>query len=130
MWWLSLCRCADCAQHWLVAQEERLNDLYIVARITDDAASDIRSRGDWPEALSTYEELLRIGQANGHAARYGDPSELWPIAIDLVGQRATLDAGTLAELVQVSIDDAQALLARAKAEIARLGYPYPWSVAG
>lgn len=32
-WWLSIYSCSACEQKWLVAQEERMNDIYILKRI-------------------------------------------------------------------------------------------------
>ena len=130
MWWLTLGRCADCGQHWLVAQEERLNDIYVLMRTTDEAAAAILARDDWPDTLSTYEELLHIGKVNGHAARYANPSELWPVAIDLVGQRPTITAHEFASLSNISPAEASSVLEHARTEIANHGYPYPWRTAG
>ena len=130
IWWLSLCRCADCGQYWLVAQEERLNDIYVFTRITYAKASAILAQEDWPDTLSTYEELLLIGKENGHAARYANPSELWPVAIDLVGQRPTISAHEFASLSNISPAEARSVLEHARTEIANHGYPYPWRAAG
>ena len=68
-WWLSLRKCPDCRQHWLVAQEERLNDVFVLKRVSDIEAKGITQEGRWPEYLQRYEELLEIGKAHGHAAR-------------------------------------------------------------
>lgn len=33
-WWLYAARCAVCATNWLVAQEERQNDVILIRRLT------------------------------------------------------------------------------------------------
>ena len=125
-WWLSLRKCSHCQQHWLVAQEERLNDVFILRRVGDTVASAILQEGRWPGCLEMYEELLEIGKAHGYAARYADPIEMLPIAIDLLGQRPSLSAMDFARLGNVDTDSAEEILLLAKAEIAKQGYPYPW----
>lgn len=125
-WWLSLNKCLNCQQHWLVAQEERLNDVFVLKRVSNTVASAILREGRWPGFLETYEELLEIGKAHGHAARYEDPLEMLPIAIDLLGQRPDLSAVDFARLGNVDEDSAERVLLLAKAEIAKHGYPYPW----
>ena len=127
-WWLSLSRCSDCGQNWLVAQEERLNDVYVIKRLTSQDANAAVT-GQWPSDLDRYEDLLVIGKSHGHAARYAEPMETLPICIDLIGQNPDIKAETIADLLNVSLDNAHALRTQAKTEIANRGYPYPWTAA-
>jgi hypothetical protein len=69
LWWLSYRRCAPCGRHWLVAQEERINDVFVIREMSDDEARDIQQLGSWPEDVNKYETLLRLGQEAGHSAR-------------------------------------------------------------
>jgi hypothetical protein len=128
-WWLHLSVCNECGVHWLQAQEERLNDVYVLRRLSEQEASRILEDCDWPESLGTYEELLEIGKANGHCARYADWQGTVPICIDLVGQRPNIDAATVARLVNLPLPQAQVVLQRARELVEQHGYPYPWSAA-
>jgi hypothetical protein len=125
-WWLNLRACPVCGQHWLVAQEERLNDVYVVSRIDVTAAQQILDHAQWPDTLDRYETLLKLGKQHGHAARYANPMELLPVVIDLVGQSRGIPAEEIADLVNVSLDDATGLIAQARLEVQQHGYPYPW----
>jgi hypothetical protein len=127
-WWLSLSRCSDCGQNWLVAQEEKLNDVYVIKRLNSQDANATVA-GNWPPDLDRYEDLLEIGKAHGHAARYAEPMETLPICIDLVGQNPDIKPETIAHLLNVSLDNARDLREQAKTVIATRGYPYPWTAA-
>ena len=58
-WWLYLSQCESCGQHWVIAQEERIFDEYLVRRITKTDAQAIVSKGDWPNEFLQYEKVLR-----------------------------------------------------------------------
>ena len=58
-----------------------------------------------------------------------DALEMLPIAIDLLGQRPSLSATDLARLGNIDHKSAEELLALAKAELEKHGYPYPWTAA-
>jgi hypothetical protein len=128
-WWLSYSRCTECASPWLQAQEERFNDIYIVRRITEDEASEIERGGSWPKDLDKYEDLIEIGAAFGHSARFADIHGGLSVCIDLVGQRPDISAHRVAELLNFSLLEATQLLVQAKQRIAEHGYPYPWTAA-
>lgn len=125
-WWLSLRKCLGCQQHWVVAQEERLNDVVVLKRVSDAEANAVIQDGRWPKYLETYEELLEIGKAHGHAARYADHLEMLPIAIDLLGQRPSLSVADFARLGNIDQESAEEVLLLAQAELEKHGYPYPW----
>ncbi|MBL8523356.1 MAG: hypothetical protein JNN20_06690 [Betaproteobacteria bacterium] len=126
-WWLDLRVCPGCEQHWLVAQEERFNDIWIMRRLSQEDASAIETQNRWPLDFDHYETLIRIGAEQGHAARFWDSREAIHIVIDLVGQRASISAAEVASLVNVSHSSADALLSQAREAIALRGYPYPWA---
>ncbi len=118
----------DCGQLWFVAQEERLNDVYIIRRSSESEAK-AAACGVWPTEVSMYESILRIGKERGHAARYSNPSEALPICIDLVGQNPDIAVEAVASLINVELSDANLLVVAARTEIAIHGYPYPWTAA-
>lgn len=129
-WWLDLRRCPACSQHWLVAQDERLNDVWVMRRVDEMAATRVLDEGRWPEDLDRYEAVIRKGAEWGHAARYGEPLETWPMAVDLIGQRPTMTDAELATLVNIDPEDAAIVAQHARRAIAARGYPYPWQGAG
>lgn len=126
-WWLDLRVCPSCEQHWLVAQEERLNDVWIMRKLSQTEASAIDTQDQWPPDFDHYETLIRIGAEHGHGARFWDSREAIDIVIDLVGQRASISAVDVASLVNVSRSSADELLSQAREAVARHGYPYPWT---
>jgi hypothetical protein len=121
-----LTKCKECSQHWLLAQEERLNDIYVYKRLSGDDAKSILATDQWPSQLHRYEELLEIGQAHGFAARYGEPLGMWPIAVDLLGQRPSLSAADFARLGNIDEESAEQVLLDARRKLEEHGYPYPW----
>jgi hypothetical protein len=125
-WWLSLDVCCNCGQHWLVAQEERFNDVYVLSRVSEAQAQVIVVQNVWPSTFDHYEALLLLGAERGHSTRYAYSEELLPIAIDLVGQRPGISEVELGQLLSLSSGDAIRLLLRANEEVDRNGYPYPW----
>ena len=74
-WWLRAAICDACGTHWLVAQEDRLHDVYILRRLDQSEAEALDDRDRWPGDLDRYEALLVIGKAAGHGARFLDRSE-------------------------------------------------------
>ncbi len=110
-WWLFLGRCQDCLTFWLVAQEERLNDVYVIARLTDSAARKILEEGSWPHTFQQYAELLQISQARGHTARYATPIDALPVCQDLVAQEPNIQPEEVARLLNISVEAGAKLLA-------------------
>jgi hypothetical protein len=104
LWWLSLYNCKICQQYWLVAQEERQNDIYCFKRLTNDEAQKITKDNKWPEYFRTYEELLILGRNTGHSVRFADPlnsSPLIDIAIDLARNRPGISTGEIESLLNL-----------------------------
>jgi hypothetical protein len=64
-WWLYMSKCRVCGQQWLVGQEERQNDVFILKRLNDSVATEIQDSNIWPNDFNTYESLLRIGSKSG-----------------------------------------------------------------
>ena len=125
-WWLHLSVCDECGQHWLVAQEERLNDVFVLRKIADEEAQAVLAGAAWPIDLDFYEALLRLGAEHSHHSRFVDVEDALPVAIDLVGQRPNITNVEIANLVNLPEDAITSIASRARQQIAALGYPYPW----
>lgn len=124
-----MARCVVCHQHWLIAQEERLNDVNVMQKIGANAARDVLERDVWPDDLDQYETLLRLGASHGHAARFWEAKSALPIAIDLLGQRPSITDAEMAALVNLPEEEFEPIGRQARLEIAAKGYPYPWKPA-
>ena len=107
-WWLTCRRCPVCDRHWLVAQEERINDVYIVRELQPAEVTAIVESGRWPSDFDSYEALLRWGREAGHSARFVDTrcETLQRTARDLILQRPNIETQDISELLNVSMDDA------------------------
>lgn len=112
-WWLGACTCSACGQTWLVAQEERHNDLFILRRLDAVAAGRLLGNGVWPPDFDRFETLLEIGRAAGRSVRFADvtDSPLMHTVADLARERPGIRVSELAALL--SLDPATA------AELAR-----------
>jgi len=108
-WWLGVSRCAACGTPWLVAQEERQNDVFIFRRLTEVQFSDILSDNRWPDDFDKYETLLRLSREAGHQAIFfdpiGDSSLAWTMG-DLARERPWIRLSELAELLNLDLETA------------------------
>jgi hypothetical protein len=103
-WWLYAWKCGACGQTWLVAQEERHNDLFILRRL-DQAASDRLLRdGVWPAEFDRYETLLEIGREAGHSVRFFDVADSPSLhtVTDLARERPGSRVSDLASLLSLN----------------------------
>jgi hypothetical protein len=108
LWWLSYRRCKVCGRKWLVAQEERINDVYVIRELSQLEASEILGAGKWPDDFSRYETLIRLGHEAGHSARFVDTrcDTLIRTTRDILADRPTIANEELERLLNVSADDA------------------------
>ena len=120
LWWLYESRCVSCGTYWLVAQEERFNDLYLLRRLSESEARAIESADAWPGDFDRYEDLLQIGAGAGHRAKFVEPREqtLQAIVADMLHDRPLITVGEVSRLVNVSEHDGSWLLQVAKAKLA------------
>ena len=112
LWWLHLCRCHSCGQHWMVAQEERVFDDYFLRRLGQKEASAIIDADDWPDEFITYERVLRIGrQLSRPCGFYEDlpPTLVW-VARDLHRDRPDITVEDVAYLTGTDLVTAGRLL--------------------
>lgn len=102
-WWLYASTCRECGQTWLVAQEERHNDLFILRRLDPMARDRLVQDGFWPVEFDRYETLLEIGRDAGHFVRFFDvaDSPLMHTVIDLARERPGIRVSELASLLNL-----------------------------
>jgi len=114
-WWLFAADCTSCGESWLVASEERHNDVYILRRLQLAEREAIRDENRWPSDFDRYETLLKIGKDAGHSVRFFDPldSSLVDTVRDLAKARPGIRISELASLLNVSNDLAVALAQKA-----------------
>ena len=100
-WWLAADQCSECGQWWLVAQEERQNDVFFLKRLSLEEGEKVIKEHWWPEDFDKYEKLLRLGRERGHSVRFVDSfdsSLFWTVA-DLARERPGIKVSELAELL-------------------------------
>jgi hypothetical protein len=102
-WWLGAFTCSACGQTWLVAQEERHNDLFILRRLDAVASGQLLGEGVWPSDFDRFETLLEIGRAAGRAVRFADvtDSPLMHTIADLARERPGIRVSELAALLNL-----------------------------
>lgn len=115
-WWLYASLCEHCGQHWLVAQEEGLNDVLIMRKLSSEESRGLHDSGVWPAYFDQYETLLRLGAEAGHHARYADTTNhiLQAIVEDLTRDRPDISVEEIATLLNIPVESA-AILVRAVA---------------
>jgi hypothetical protein len=114
-WWLSASECRACKTLWVVAQEERQNDLVIMRKLEFPAAELLLRDNAWPPDFERYEALLEIGREYDAHARFVDPDNSslpWTIA-DLARERPGIAVSRLAWLLNLKLETAAALARRA-----------------
>lgn len=114
-WWLSVRRCRACDQWWLVAQEERHNDVFCLRRLDPEQGTSIVDDDVWPSDFDTYEALLEIGVKAGCSVRFVDPlgsSSLSSTVEDLARTRPGIRVSEIARLLNLGTDLAATLAKR------------------
>jgi hypothetical protein len=130
-WWLHASKCTQCGTAWLVAQEERQNDVILLRRLSPAEVSGIVDEQRWPPDFDLYETLLRLGAAAGHSVRWADPvgdsSLEWTMA-DLARQRPGIRISELAELLNLDEETAAIIADKAviKHGVVISGRDQPW----
>ncbi len=106
-WWLYLSGCSKCGQKWLVAQEERHNDIFCLQRIDLETAKRIIDQGIWPTTFDRYEDLLIIGMHAGTGVRFLEPMKsisLRDTIIDVARGRPDVPISHLSKLLNVDVE--------------------------
>src|SRR5215470_1951994 len=81
-WWLYASECHVCKTTWVVASEERQNDIFIMRKLESPASELLLRDNVWPPDFERFEALLEIGREWGRAVRFADPensSLVWTI---------------------------------------------------
>ena len=114
-WWLSMYRCNVCGQAWLVAQEERQNDVFCLRRLVVEERDRLLQKNGWPNDFDQYESLLTLGAAAGHSVRFVDPlcSSLCWTVLDLAKERPGIRVTELAALLNLDLQLAEQLAQQA-----------------
>jgi hypothetical protein len=121
LWWLSAFQCAACEQWWLVAADERINDVFLMRHLTKVEFRAIVEERKWPRDFNQFAEVLRVGCERGHRWVFDDPE--CPALVETVVELAREDDGIrlsrIASLLQVDGHQAARLadLAEAQAPI-------------
>ena len=115
-WWLYESRCTVCGAHWLIAQEERFNDIFVLKRLSTAETEQIEQLGVWPTYFDRYETLLRLGAEAGHHARFMNPQEdtLQRITQTLLYDRPSISLAEVGDLLNLSPGEAGWLLEAAR----------------
>lgn len=115
LWWLWLAQCQSCKQYWMVAGEERINDIFILKRMMASKASEILEDDVWPEEFKKYKSLLRIGREWGISWTFENPisSALVHTTIDLARENPGISTKEISHLLQVGLKQADALASEA-----------------
>lgn len=110
-WWLYASRCDACGQGWLVAQEERQNDVFIIRRLGQATMFRLIEHSEWPDEFDSYETLLVIGLKAGRRVHFVDPADSslrWTIE-DLARERPGIAVSELAVLLNLEVSLANEL---------------------
>lgn len=110
-WWLYACECRACGTTWVVAQEERQNDIFILRKLESAATELLLQDNVWPTDFERYETLLEIGREWGRHVRFADPessSLVWTIT-DLARDRPGIAVSRLAWLLNLTPETASNL---------------------
>lgn len=115
-WWLWCGECSQCGQWWLVAQEERQNDVFCLRRLDAGEVNELLQNNVWPPDFDSYESLLRLGYDAGVTFEFANPEQAsslrWTI-VDLAKAKPGIRVAELASLLNLEPDRARILAERA-----------------
>lgn len=111
-WWLHLSKCSLCQTPWLVAQEERQNDVFVLRRLSANESEAIVLDHRWPPHFDSYATLLRLGRDAGYHFTFVDPpgssSLVWTMR-DLARESPEMPLAEMAALLNIDIELAEAV---------------------
>lgn len=111
-WWLYISHCNICGANWLVAQEERIHDVFYVQRISDQTVQNANN-GNWPKQFQTYADVLSVGvDLGGPKASFVDPMSgaLQVTVEELLQSNPKISAREIGQLLVVDPKHAQFLM--------------------
>lgn len=109
LWWLTAMLCRQCGTAWLVASEERQNDVFCMRRLRQNEHDCLRKEGVWPHDFDQYETLLKLGRDDGKRVEHLEPRSLICSVRELARNRPGIRVSELASLLNLSHDNARAL---------------------
>ena len=112
-WWLYSAKCKACGQDWLVAQEERIFDVYYLIKLCPADANLIEDKNEWPIQFQTFEDLLSRGANLGIQCVFLDDlamSLVWSVE-DLRKERPDITEQEIARLLGIDISQAKRVIA-------------------
>ncbi|MBX9885328.1 MAG: hypothetical protein K2X68_10185, partial [Novosphingobium sp.] len=112
-WWLYLSRCTACGQYWMVAQDDRIYDEYLLRRLDGSAAQGIATDSTWPPDFITYEAVLRTCRIFAHPPIFFEALShaLVQTAHDVRQARPSITEKEIADLLGISAAHVRRLLA-------------------
>lgn len=107
-WWLYASTCRACGQDWLIAQEERIHDNFVLKRVEPIVMKRIVQASDWPGDFLSFERVLRLERESGKVARFVDPCSpaLIETVVDLRRERADISIEDIAFALAISTESA------------------------
>jgi len=112
-WWLWLGRCRKCHQYWLIAQEERIYDDFLIKRCSTAQGDEITAKHIWPAVLLTYESVLKACRELSTPYRFMDwdaRSLVWTVH-DLCRARPDIEEIEISDLLGIDTEHVRALKA-------------------
>lgn len=111
-WWLYASTCSACGQNWMIAQDERVHDNFVLKRVKPATMLRITENGNWPDDLLRFEQVLRIESESGKVARFLDPQDPALVATvhDLRCERPDISMEEIAFALAIPTESARLLL--------------------
>ncbi|WP_294290673.1 hypothetical protein [uncultured Sphingomonas sp.] len=110
-WWLYASTCRSCGQDWMIAQDERIHDNFLLKRIEPSIMQGIVQASCWPEDFTRFENVLRIERESGKIAQFLNPFDPALIATvaDLRRERPDISIDDIAFVLGLSADSSASL---------------------
>ena len=99
----------------MIASEERINDIFIMKRLSPSTSQKIMDDSNWPDDFKKFETLLRLGKELGHSVRFVDPisPSLVYTVIDLARARPKIEVEEISDLLQIGLEQTKLIVAEA-----------------
>lgn len=104
-WWLSLQKCNQCMEYWLLAQEERINDNFILKRLSKDIVEKVIDNKEWPDLFNDYADLLKIGNEESKCFTFVEPLKspsIFYTIVDLAKCQPKISVSELSKLLNLN----------------------------
>jgi len=110
-WWLSVSTCSACAQSWLIAQDERIHDNFVLKRLKPAVMERIVQAAEWPDDFMRFERVLRFERESGKIAQFLNPRDpaLVETVADLRRERPGISIEDIAFVLSISAEAAARL---------------------